>query len=166
MQLCKQLAVAPGACAVMHVDVRRCAHLTNQGATSLARLPSLVDLDLSDCNNLGDIGLQTLLRGLPLLQNLSLQHCAHITDAGAPLSWFLCYQACVVCMTLQPSIAATSSTASMMSSLVLSGQSVVSCHDANAMQTSQSLSASNILLQVCPLGYLPDTCKCVNLWSV
>ena len=71
----------------MHVGVHRCVHLTNQGATSLARLPNLVDLDLSDCNNLGDMGLQTLLRGLPLLQKLSLQHCAHITDAGAPLSW-------------------------------------------------------------------------------
>ncbi len=61
----------------------RCVHLTNQVAVSLSRLPQLVDLDLSDCNNLGDTGLQSILRGLPLLQNLSLQHCAHITDSGA-----------------------------------------------------------------------------------
>jgi len=64
-------------------NVYRCVHLTNQVAVSLSRLPQLIDLDLSDCNNLGDAGLQSILRGLPLLQNLSLQHCAHITDSGA-----------------------------------------------------------------------------------
>ena len=74
-------------CAFAHLPVPdnacRCVHLTNQVAVSLSRLPQLVDLDLSDCNNLGDAGLQSILKGLPLLQNLSLQHCAHITDSGA-----------------------------------------------------------------------------------
>lgn len=74
---------APFAHLHVHDNAYRCVHLTNQVAVSLSRLPQLVDLDLSDCNNLGDTGLQSILRGLPLLQNLSLQHCAHITDSGA-----------------------------------------------------------------------------------
>ncbi|DBA85851.1 hypothetical protein WJX77_011838 [Trebouxia sp. C0004] len=67
---------------ITRLNLSRCVHLTNQVAVSLAGLPQLVDLDLSDCNNLGDTGLHSILRGLPLLQNLNLQHCAHITDSG------------------------------------------------------------------------------------
>ena len=69
-----------------YVCLCRCVQITNQGVSSLTRLKALQSLDLSDCNNLGDPGLQALLRGLPLLHTLALQHCTHITDAGhAPL---------------------------------------------------------------------------------
>ena len=60
----------------------RCVQINNQGASTLTRLKGLQSLDMSDCNNLGDVGLQALLQGLPHLHTLALQHCTHITDAG------------------------------------------------------------------------------------
>ena len=67
------------------VCVCRCVQISNQGASSLIRLKALQSLDLSDCNNLGDAGLQALLQGLPHLHTLALQHCTHISDAGPAL---------------------------------------------------------------------------------
>lgn len=56
--------------------------ITNQGVASLSRLRNLVSLDLSDCNSMSDPSLLALSSGLPLLQELSLHNCAHITDTG------------------------------------------------------------------------------------
>ena len=75
------------------INVFRCVNITNSGAESLARLRTLQSLDLSDCN-VGDTGLQRVLTGLPVLQHLSLQHCAHITDMGTLPACSTCFAPC------------------------------------------------------------------------
>lgn len=77
----------------MMLITMRCrnAGITNEGIASLSRLTTLVSVDLSDCNSMSNPSLLALARGLPLLQDLSLHNCAHITDTGVKTQRASCH---------------------------------------------------------------------------
>jgi len=56
--------------------------LGREAAHTLARIPSLVDLDLSSCDKLRDDGVVALARGCPELRRLSVASCDKVADGA------------------------------------------------------------------------------------
>ena len=65
-----------------HVVLCRCKNVNDEGFAGLASLTGLTALDVSECATLSDVGLGALVDKLVGLQELNLQGCIHITDAG------------------------------------------------------------------------------------
>ncbi|KAG9254954.1 uncharacterized protein F5Z01DRAFT_706087 [Emericellopsis atlantica] len=64
-----------------HLDVSRCARLTNAGISSMGHLtPDLEGLQLSRCRLVGDAGLEPILASAPRLTHLELEDLEHITN--------------------------------------------------------------------------------------
>lgn len=73
-------AIAKRCPRLVHLELYNCKSVTDNGIASISKL-SLIQLDVSFCPNITDVGLQTIC-SIQTLESLSLECCIQLTNTG------------------------------------------------------------------------------------